>query len=425
MNSAGLTIADHQAEIALLLCCARTRANLQVSARIECLLREPLDWTKLLSIADTHRVAPLLHSQLCHGYDHVVPAEVLARLRHKFERRVRRNLFLTGELLSQIRLFESHGVESIPWKGPALATSAYGSLSFREFWDLDILVRKQDFRSASRLLRSRGYGSQDHSSPRQEKAYLEVYNEDMFINPETGTAIELHWAIAPKAFSFRFDMDRLWESCVSVGLGGTTVRAMRPEYLLLTLCVHGSKHCWERLSLVCDVSETIEANDRLDWEITMGAAHDSGAERMVLLGLILAHDLLGTDIPEGLRISAVADRHVMKLAREVDFGLFPMRSISEREKRAATLQSAGNLPGCESVNQRSIWRTMQFHLRAKDGLRDRIRYLAGYIAPTSGDWTGAPLPDSLFLLYYVLRPFRLLKKYSAMALRRGAVRGDQ
>ena len=85
---------------------------------------------------------------------------------------------------------------------------------------------------------------------------------------------------------------------------GRDVLSMSAEDLLMVLCVHGSKHCWERLTWVCDVAEMVRANPELGWEGILdrsGALHIS---RAVLLGLDLAKSLLDAPLPE-LVLSAI------------------------------------------------------------------------------------------------------------------------
>jgi hypothetical protein len=58
------------------------------------------------------------------------------------------------------------------------------------------------------------------------------------------------------------------------------------------------------------------------------------------------------------------------------------------------------------------------HLRMRERKRDRLRScLRLAVTPRSYDWMFLPLPDSLFFLYYPLRPFRLAGKYGAKLLK--------
>jgi hypothetical protein len=64
------------------------------------------------------------------------------------------------------------------------------------------------------------------------------------------------------------------------------------------LCVHGTKHVWERLGWICDVAELIRAHPAMDWQRVMALAKSSKSLRMVQLGLFLAHTVLQAELPE-------------------------------------------------------------------------------------------------------------------------------
>ena len=65
---------------------------------------------------------------------------------------------------------------------------------------------------------------------------------------------------------------------------------MAPEELLIILCVHGSKHAWERLKWVVDVAELLRSQ-RLNWKRVFSTATKWKCRRMALLGLAFAMGL--------------------------------------------------------------------------------------------------------------------------------------
>ena len=52
---------------------------------------------------------------------------------------------------------EANGIETLVFKGPALAQSIYGRIALRPFLDLDILVQPRDVAKAWSLLKAEGY----------------------------------------------------------------------------------------------------------------------------------------------------------------------------------------------------------------------------------------------------------------------------
>jgi len=134
--------------------------------------------------------------------------------------------------------------------------------------------------------------------------------------------VELHWGVIERHFSFPLDPKWLWGRLERVSLGGAAVLTLWPEDLLLILCIHGSKHLWERLSGICDVAELIRGGREMDWERITEQAAALGGERMFFLGHYLASDLLGAALPEEVLQKAKADLMAKILAREVHERLF-------------------------------------------------------------------------------------------------------
>ncbi len=384
-------------EVQLLVCCARSRKDQDVAARIEALLQQNLGWTYLLQMARRHALVPLLYWHLSDAQPGSVPEAYLSEMRTFFLANNQRNLLLTRELLKVVKEFESEGVPIIPYKGPVLAASAYGNLALRRFVDLDVLVHKYDIPRAKRVLSSLGYVQQDDLTEGQEAAFLHSDCEYHFApNGEDENLVELHWRITPRTFSFLLDPESLWERLEKAPMGGATVPSLSAEDLLLILCAHGCAEFWHQLRLICDVAELVQAREALDWEALVNRAGAVGSRRMLFLGLFLANDLLDAPLPPGILRMVRQDGAVEGLARQVYGWLFQSR----------------NLP--RGFSERGEDNTFsRFHLAIRERFKDKIRYCARVtMTPNPADWTVLSLPTSLWPLYYVLRPLRLTGRYA-------------
>ena len=383
------SISDVRPEAELLLCCARTRLDAEQTVRIKSLLQQKLDWEYLLRAATQHGVMPLLYSHLSAICPEAVPEVYFKRLQDLFRRNTARNLFLTGELNKILRLFASHGIAAMPYKGPALAVSIYGDLALRQFSDLDILVRRDDVARASELLVALGFQPHFKLTGNQVAAFVRLGYVQLFERDNGKNVVELHWAIVPRFFSFSLQTERLFQRLTQIDLAGHQVLAPAPEDLLLILCVHGAKDMWERLEWVCGIAELVRGNQVMNWEQVLEQARELDSERMLFLGLLLAHDLLGAALPGEVWQKIEATPAVKSLAAQVRKNLF-------QENRPAP-----------KVTER-----VSFHLRARERLRDRMRYCVRLaLTTTPVDWAILPLPSSLTFLYSLLRPIRLVKKY--------------
>jgi hypothetical protein len=377
-------------EISLLLACARTEVDEEMAQRVREMAGQPIDWKYLIDVSLTHGLMPLLYENLKAICPELVPADHLHSLKEFFQKNAARSVFLTGELCRILDLFETEGIASMPYKGPAIAVSIYGNLALRQFADLDILVRKRDVWRCQQLLISMGYQPHFNITPRQLPAFLKLGYVQSFTRDRGMSIVELHWSIASRFFMFPFDSDRFWSRLVEMDLAGRKVLALAPEDLLLILCVHGAKDLWERLEWICGIAELIRAHGDINWKAVRQHAKELGAERILFLGLFLARQFFSTDLPDHVVKMIEQQPVVISLAREVSENLL-------REKSA--------VPG---LRQRIL-----FHVRAKERFTDRLRYCMRLVFTTTPvDWETLPLPASLSFLYPLLRPFRLAKKYA-------------
>ncbi|HVQ38618.1 MAG TPA: nucleotidyltransferase family protein [Pyrinomonadaceae bacterium] len=377
-------------EISLLLVCARTQIDEELAQRIREMVRQPLDWKYLIESSLSHGLMPLLYENLKAICPELVPDNHLNRLKEMFQKNAARSVFLTGELCRILDLFEAEGIASMPYKGPAIAVSIYGNLTLRQFADLDILVRKRDVWRCQQLLVSKGYQPHFNITPRQLPAFLKLGYVQMFTRDRGMSIVELHWSIASRFFMFPFDSDRFWSRLVQMDLAGRKVLALAPEDLLLILCVHGAKDLWERLEWICGIAELVRANPDVDWQAVRQHAKELGAERILLLGLLLARQLFAANLPA----------HVVKMIDQQPVVHSLAREVSEN-----LLRGNSAAPG--------LRRRVLFHVRAKERFTDRLRYCIRLVFTTTPvDWESLPLPASLSFLYPVLRPFRLAKKYA-------------
>ncbi|HEX3560258.1 MAG TPA: nucleotidyltransferase family protein [Pyrinomonadaceae bacterium] len=376
----------------LLLLCARTSVGDEAAGRIRTLARGSLDWDYLNGLARRHAVLPLLHRRLgAHACD-AVPLAVRQDLGEKFRSNAARNLLLAGELVRVKSMLEAEDIPVLAYKGPALAVSAYGDLSLRRFVDLDIIVRRRDVLRAKELLQSLGFRAPGGLSSSQVDALLRSQHNLSLAREGDKLCVELHWEVASRRFAAVPLGESVWARAVPVKVCCEEVKVLSPEDLLVALCVHGTKHFWERLAWVCDVAELLNSHPNLDWTHTLGLARNSHVERMLLLGLSLASELVDASLPEGVRRLARADAGVARLSREVAARMFD----------GAEFEPLGLVRG------------VSFNLRARRRLLEKVRYLRFTLTPTDGDLLALRLPASLGFAYYLLRPFRILRKRRAV-----------
>jgi hypothetical protein len=133
----------------------------------------------------------------------------------------------------------------------------------------------------------------------------------------------------------------------------------------------------------------------MNWAAVVEGALSLRCERILLLGLVLANDLLQAPVPDDRLRRARAIPAVRELAAWVEKRMFRARD-----------------------DWVSVEKSL-FHLRVRERPWDGLRYtLSLALEPNDADWTALRVPAPFTFLYYLFRPVRLAIKYGRLVLRR-------
>ncbi len=379
-------------EFALLLAAARVTADDASPDWERAVAERPPDWDRLLSAAAAHAMQPLLARFLLVGCRDALAPELLATLHQVVTDNLIRSLQKTGELWEILELFADEGISAVPFKGPTLAMLLYDDPAWRQYGDLDLLIDRRDLTRASELLRARGYRVGIDWAATQDERFQDAAYSLEFKHQQTLQSVELHWELFHRSLAFGFHFEQLRQRLIPVAPGGKPMLTLGPEDLLLYLCAHGAKHCWAKLGWIADVARLIERYPNLDWRRVLAQAREQKIERLLLLGLLLAGDLLDAPLPAEIRQRVDADRSLPLRAAEV--GEWVMTNTDPTFNLAAQFA---------------------FYLKLQEGLADKVRYLFRLLAnPNVGDWEFMPLSARWFFIYLAMRPARLIGKYARL-----------
>jgi len=386
-------------ELELLIHCARARVEPERAERIRELAGSGLDWQRLSLLAQRNGLSPLLYSHLQQVAPGLMPVEHWENLRDYFQKNSAFSLLLTGELLRLIKSLRESGIEAVPYKGPAIAAKLYGNQALRQYCDLDILIRERDVWRASELLAARGYEPHFDIPEKKRAAFVRLSYVQLFRRDAGRMLIELHWAIAPRFFGVPFDIEAMWRRLHTTTLISETIAFPCSEDLLVMLCVHGAKDCWEKLEWVGAVAELLHDEQSLDWDLVFAQARELRCRRLLELGLLLAHGLFESPLP----VQVTATRHADKLTGVA-------KQVVER--------FANTSAWSPSFSER-----VRFHLGLKDSFTQQARHcLRLAMTTTPVDWSALSLPGPLSFAYPLLRAIRLTRKYG---LNHERARGSQ
>jgi hypothetical protein len=379
-------------EAQLVLRCASVSVTGAGDTSIRRLLDGRIDWEVLMRFATRHAVLPLVYERLSSLLDDAACDEFARDMRRRFQGNAMRNRFLGRELVRLTSSFDRADIGTVAFKGPALAVSAYGSIGMRQFVDLDLLVRQAQVEEAIGVLLDEGYLAPSGYGVREIRCRGAF--ETSMVKPATGVSIDLHWRLAEPYFPLSMDDEDLWRRVMRVEIEGGGVDTLSFDDHLLYLCGHGARHGWETLGGVCDIA-TLTRAAPIDWDRVEAISERAHSRRVLLLGVLLAHDLMEAQVPGRLLDAAWHERSVISAARTF---------VSYAMDTAA----AG--PG--------IYQRWSIPVRMIERPAARIRYIVSRgLFPSAEDRGFLYLPQALASLYYLVRPMRIALKKIVAAVR--------
>lgn len=364
------------ADLQALLACARVRMDAGHRDTVSRAVREGADWSAILDLAAAHGLLPLLHEHASRG-DVDPPAASRQRLAAMALGNARRSLTLGAELLAVVNACASRGIRVLPLKGPLLAQQVYGSPVRRQPRDIDMLVRRQDLGGTIDVLRGRGYQLSAEVPPALY-GMLRLNSHHLPAAVSATAKIEVHHCLSPHPHD-RLTLDAIGDRLTTTEFLGATVETLTPEDQLVYLCEHGSYHAWSRLEWLVTFQEL--ASQRLDWHRVETWAGEWRGRRRIETALAAAARILGDDRRPSRPGSARAavDRIQRKLREQ------PLLVIAPPIERLTYMLATD-----VSVRSRlgRCWRTLAL--------------------PSHEDLSFVRLPAPLRVLYYGVRPIRML-----------------
>src|SRR4030095_13224239 len=122
-------------------------------------------------------------------------------------------------------------------------------LLLRQFADLDILVKEENYQTAQNLLAAEGY------------LLKKEFDYESTLVHETGIfAVDLHRAMTARDFACPLNFEYLSRSVHSIRIADTAVPTLSPEDTLLMLAIQVTKDSGSRyfqLAKICDIAELL------------------------------------------------------------------------------------------------------------------------------------------------------------------------
>lgn len=253
-----------------------------------------MDWAAIVRQSSRHCIAPLFCHRLTTNFREVcLPERVLRCLKDVYLHITARNIRFY-HALDQLLKGIGGSVPVLLLKGAHLAAFIYPNIGLRSMADMDILIHKIDLPAVARALRELGY---IRSMEEPDHPFHVSYSD-----PTRTVSIEIHWNICPETGPPNsFNIEDLWTDARSEVFKENEIKVLRPEHLLLHICLHDAvQHSYYfGLKTLCDVDAIIRHYcEEIDWDKMVSHARRWEITKSCYLTLLLARELMDTDVPE-------------------------------------------------------------------------------------------------------------------------------
>lgn len=350
--------------------------------------KENIDWQKWKDLLIEHGVLPQVYMNLQNRNKAIqLPGNVLEEIKSLFYFNTSRNIMVCAQLNILIKTMQTakEKITVIPFKGPVLAMQAYNDYAYRSYSDLDVLIDKKEFSQFCDHMIKLGYQPFYHFKESKRKRWAKWGRP--FVFSKKDTHVDVHFGIqSGPEFIKPGSTPGSIEKYTEIDLMGQRVNALSPEYSALAICINSTKDGWNRLCFVTDLAYLVQNNRDLKWDSLISRAKKMKAYTRLCIGLRLANEFLGLQMPEETRQENIETTRVVKLSRIYSHNL----------KKEKVLQ--------KHFSSRIL------AIRTVDTVWGKSGYFCYYLfVPTISDLKDIPVPGFIFpfYIYLVLRPLLL------------------
>ncbi|MGQ9848309.1 MAG: nucleotidyltransferase family protein [Bacteroidales bacterium] len=291
------------------------------------------------------------------------------------------NLVLYGEWISIWSLAKKNNINFYLYKGLALSEQLYGDALLRPTRDLDIFIDFNDIFKAHSILLSLGYTRVKPNfdlNKRQLKQIKHHLHHFSYFHKKKKVLIELHWQLFVPMLLMK-NGGLLFKN-ITNNLNEEYFPRYKPEVLLHYLIIHAAMHHWFKLLWLADMDSLIRGN-KINWSVFDDYTKVFDDKRMVNVSFKLLEVFFETPIPFRIVLNKtelkIYDIAIKSLLNRLNF--LTLKRI-ERLKRVYYL----------TLLKKSL----------------RYKWQCWYAPMTNlEDWKTLPLPNFLFILYFIFRPF--------------------
>lgn len=192
-------------------------------------------WNPATNVLAAHRLAGTA-IRVLRGFPTDISGESLTQLRNASFRSTCTTTGSRTASVEAIALLTAANVPSVILKGPGIAEH-YPHPAERPYCDLDVFVRKEDFKSAMAILAAAGY-SEGIASRQPWPALQWATREAVNLRSPSGGSIDLHHTIPPWLWGRPVRFADVYRRSLAKTFSGLDVRVASPEDNLVIACLH-------------------------------------------------------------------------------------------------------------------------------------------------------------------------------------------
>lgn len=363
---------------------------------------EGINWADFEALLRQHRLQPLLIRGL-RGMD-TAHYPVLEKYRGMQNKYATESLHRLQALAEANGTLAEAGIRMIAMKGPLLAMELYGDPSLRTSRDLDVMVAQKDLDRAEEILLRLGYVPEEnpfHKTPLRRKYYSRIEPEKHRVYNLGDICLELHWR---GSFQKEDSFDALWERREEQPIFGRKIAIMGTADRYPALIIHAAEHGFHRLRWLLDLYE-LQKKPSFSWETVYAQLSDQGLGALLLETMLVMHRLRLPGLEDvvfgGIRLTHQADGLCLALREELC-----------KEGKLALQLTEAVYPMWQSE---AVWADPRHRIYDKLLPTSLIqksllqKFLINF-GPSVYDLELIDLPDWLFWLYFIIRPFHWLQR---------------
>jgi len=351
--------------------------------------KTPIDFKKLLLLSVYHGVASRVREQLA-MHQIQMPCCIKGQWDQYCQQSVAKSLNQTAELIRLAKRLESSTIPFLPLKGPVLAFQLEQGVNYRVSGDLDIIIKPSNMEQVAETMKQEGYLQtlpEQELSPKQHAFFIKHHKHFCFYHPRKNILVECHWKWTSNPYLLKITFEEAYERKQTQEVFGHSFPTLSNEDNFLYLTTHAACHAWYRLFWLWDLA--LLAPQIENWPALYKKACDHKLERPFLEGVLLLDQFFNLPNQTGTTSNS-KHRRLINLA----------------------LQSIIRNSGSGSDRPFWHWVLEKRHLLMLDKrMRFKTSLILGQLGMSPKDWATLHLPDTLFFLYYPLRPFLWAKRW--------------